>query len=243
MASDDAQLHSRTRLLRWTLGKRLLLGRAPLQLADSRLQQLRKRMASSWCTTLPEKLTARLGDACVAAAVRVGFFKRRRDAVMEKIDTPMTGSYADGETAASCTEERDRRTQVEAAPHDRATDAYKRAGYLLILLTWAICVWMILVYGALIYRLLGPEAEATFTRSWGIGVGLGQLKEARAVFITAAQTVLALLILEALWLAPNVAWLENAVDEASVHATLLREASMSLPSRVRTYARFNKAVV
>ena len=62
------------------------------------------------------------------------------------------------------------------------------------------------------------------------------------MLVTAAQTVLALLILEALWLSTNNAWLESMMDEASVQATLLRRTSLTLAARVRTYARFNKAV-
>jgi hypothetical protein len=86
-------------------------------------------------------------------------------------------------------------------------------------------------------------AGESFTRSWGIGIGLDQLKEAKGVMIVSAQTVAALLVLEILYMSPNMAWLENTVDEASVQATMLRDAGASLLSRVRTYARFNKAVV
>jgi hypothetical protein len=241
VATDDAQLHSRTRLMRWTLPKRVLLGRAPWRYRPGALHRLGKRLASSWCTSLPEKVAVHIGDACMALAVRLGY-RNRAATLMGKIDTPLH-PYDDDCDAAGSNEERDRQLHVAAALHDRITTAYKHAGYLLVLVAWAVCTWMILVYGALIYRLLGPEAEATFTRSWGIGVGIGQLDEARGVIVTAAQTALALLILEALWLAPNSAWLENTIDDASVHATILRAASVSLTARVRTYARFNKAVV
>jgi hypothetical protein len=56
------------------------------------------------------------------------------------------------------------------------------------------------------------------------------------------QTVAALLILEAIYISPNAAWLESMSDQASVGATLLRAGAVSLATRVRTYSRFNKAV-
>ena len=231
MTTDDAQLHSRTRLLRWTLTKRLLLGRPPWVWRDGALHRTAKRMASSWCASLYDKLTGRIGDALAALAVRCA---RSRRAGRARIDTPMP--------VPGSVEERDEQTAAAAARHDRATEQYKRAGYVLVLAAWAICVWMILVYGALIYELLGPTAEATFTRSWGVSVGIGQLQELRQVLRTAAQTAAALLILEALWLSTNSVWLESMMDEASVQATLLRRTSVTLAARVRTYARFNKAV-
>ncbi len=47
-------------------------------------------------------------------------------------------------------------------------------------------------------------------------------------------------MLESFWLLPNGAWLERTMDEASVHATLLREAIITKKS-VLAYARFHKA--
>jgi hypothetical protein len=250
MATDEAQLHGRTRLMRpWSLLKRLLLGAAPWAYRPGLAHRARTRTASSWCSSKQEQLLMLAGDALGALARRAGV-KPHPDVVhaLNKIDTPLSPlpeprADGDGDDDDGDVNTRNRRLAVAALRHDIVTESLKRAGFVLVAATWGICLWMILVYGSLIYRLLGPYAEVTFTRSWGIGVGLDQIKEARGVIVVAAQTVAALLLLEALYLSPNGAWLESMCDEASVGATLLRAGAVSLVARVRTYARFNKAVV
>ena len=125
---------------------------------------------------------------------------------------------------------------------DRLAGRFAQAGYALLVALWAVFLWMILVYGRLINKLLGMSAQEAFTRSWGIGVGMVQLQDARGVLVSVAETVLALLLLEALWVMPNDAWLERAMDEAAVLGTLITTATVSPLRRLRTYARFNKAV-
>jgi hypothetical protein len=246
MSTDEAQLHGRTRLMKWGLFQRLLLGAAPWRYRPGRAHRMRTRMASSWCTTTPDQLVVRACDALGALSRRAGVKPRLSiDAACSKIDTPLSPleKRLEEEEEEVNVLTRDERLCDAAACHDRVTENFKRAGFVLVAAAWGICVWMILVYGSLIYRLLGPEAEETFTRSWGIGVGLDQLKEAKGVLIVSAQTVAALLVFEALYVSPNMAWLESMSDEASVGATLLRAGAGSFLARMRAYARFNKAVV
>ena len=182
----------------------------------------------------------RAADALGALARRAGI-KPLRDAVMPpQIATPI--SPVD-ERRGVDVEERNVRLRVAAVRHDRVTENMKRAGFVLLLAAWGICLWMILVYGALIYKLLGPDAESTFIHSWGISVGLDQADQARSVMIATVQSVAALLILEALFMSPNSAWLESMTDEASVAAALMRGGASHLFARLRGYSRFNKAVV
>jgi hypothetical protein len=247
MATDDEQLHGRTRLMKWSLSKRLLFGAAPWSYQPGRAHRMRTRMASSWCATMPEQMTMRACDALGTLARRAGIKPDddSDEANAVKIDTPLSPLSARREEEKDDDDvfTRDQRLCSAAARHDRVTENLKRAGFVLLAAAWAICLWMILVYGSLIYKLLGPDAEKTFTRSWGISVGLDQADQARSVIIVSAQTVAALLILEALYMSPNIAWLESMSDEASVAATLLRAGAVNLATRVRTYSRFNKAVV
>ena len=95
---------------------------------------------------------------------------------------------------------------------------------------------------AVIYGLLGGQAGDAFTRSWGISVGFAQAQDARDAAISIAESVATLLVLEALWLLPHVAWMERTLDEASVHATLLRGGAASAWASARSFVRFHKAV-
>ncbi len=238
MATDDAQLHGRSRLMRWSLGKRLLLGPAPWEHRPGVAHRMRTRAASTWCATLAEQLTMRAGDALGALARRAGVRPHPAATLPLRIAMPLLPVDERVDAYARSLELR-----VAASHHDRVTTHLKRAGFVLLALAWGICLWVIIIYGTLIYKLLGPDAEATFTRSWGIGIGLDQAKQARAIISVSLQTVAALLILEALYLSPNMLWLESMADEASVAATLLRSGAVGLAARVRSYVRFNKAVI
>ena len=136
-----------------------------------------------------------------------------------------------------------RRSSRRPLTHDERTSAFQTAGYVCIAICWASFVWTILVYGRLVYNMLGGEEATSFTRSWGISVGISQAQDARDVLISIVQTVAMLLILETLWLLPNMAWMESTLDEASVHATVLRHGAGSAWSAARAYVRFHKAVV
>jgi hypothetical protein len=130
---------------------------------------------------------------------------------------------------------------AEAARIDCVTANYRRAGYTLTLALWAVFCYIILVYGGLIAQLLTDSAASAFARSWGVGVGLGQLRDAQGVMTTVLQTLGVMVVLEALWLLPTGAWLERALDEASISATLVRSRASPL-QRLHTYSKFTKAV-
>lgn len=71
-ATDDAQLHGRTRLMRWSLGRSVaLLGRAPWRHGGGALHRLRRRVASSWCTTAWDDGLVRLGALAEWMAARL----------------------------------------------------------------------------------------------------------------------------------------------------------------------------
>ena len=78
--------------------------------------------------------------------------------------------------------------------------------------------WLIIAYGKLVYKLLGVRAENDFISSWGIGVGVGQAQDVRALMISALEAVVAMTLLELLWLQSNGAWIEEYVDFASIYA-------------------------
>jgi hypothetical protein len=54
-----------------------------------------------------------------------------------------------------------------------------------------------------------------------VGVGLGQVQDARGVLVTALEAVAVVTVLELLWLQTNGTWLEQYVDFASVFAAAL----------------------
>ena len=133
--------------------------------------------------------------------------------------------------------------QLRPLTHDERTAKFQAAGYVCVAICWVSFVWTILVYGKLIYNMLGGDAANSFTRSWGISVGLAQAQDARDALVSITETVAMLFVLEGLWLLPNVSWMGRTLDEASVHATLLRESAGNVWAAARTYVRFHAAVM
>ena len=70
------------------------------------------------------------------------------------------------------------------------------------------CSRFIFTYGMLIYRLLGEDAEASFSRSFGISYGLSAAQEWKDLAIEVGRSVLILVIMEGLFLTSNASWLE-----------------------------------
>ena len=98
------------------------------------------------------------------------------------------------------------------------------------------------MYGKLIYQLLGEQAEKRFVSAWGIGIGLGQVQEARDVFVSVLQVAAAMTVLEVLWIVTNARWLEANADYLSVHATIAGANGRSWWRTTRAYSRFYKCV-
>jgi hypothetical protein len=100
-----------------------------------------------------------------------------------------TGAAAASRAAAS------RRLGVPAIDKEYArtvTDARRLAGQRsvalgMVLVTWALLCWFTLVYGSLIYQLLGDQAQAAFLRDWGIGLGMENANQWKAVIKEAVQ--------------------------------------------------------
>lgn len=106
---------------------------------------------------------------------------------------------------------------------------YAAAGLLGVYVTWAIMSWcvalhtgaarcshakrssrrVIFTYGMLIYRQLGPDAQAEFSKSWGIGYGLNNASEWQDVAVTAFKAALLIVVLDALRLTKNASWFEE----------------------------------
>jgi hypothetical protein len=122
------------------------------------------------------------------------------------------------------------------------TGNFKRAGYVLLNLIWGVFAWITVAYGRLVYNLLGAKAFEDFTTGWGIGVGLGQLNDAKGLLTAALQAALLLTVLEALWLQPNGSWLESYVDFASVQATVAQRGVRRVLSVLTAYKRHSYAV-
>ena len=72
----------------------------------------------------------------------------------------------------------------------------------------------------LIYRLLGPEVEESFTRSWGISYGMDAARQWKDLAQEMLKAVVVMLILERLYLTRNTLWLETYVDYLSLQALL-----------------------
>jgi hypothetical protein len=100
--------------------------------------------------------------------------------------------------------------------------------------------WIICVYGGLTYRLFGAAAEARFTQSWALGVALSQAYQLRDVVLVALQGLLAVVLLESLWLQRSAAWFEAYVDYMSCHSRQLSELA---GGRARRWMRRTTAYV
>jgi hypothetical protein len=100
----------------------------------------------------------------------------------------------------------------------------------------------IFVYGMLIYKLLGAEAEQSFATSWGVSYGVGAAAEWQEIAKEAAKGVVILAILERLHVTRPVSWLEDHVDYLSVQALLFEEKSLSLFQQTRLLFEYRKRI-
>jgi hypothetical protein len=102
---------------------------------------------------------------------------------------------------------------------------------------------LIFTYGVLMYRLMGASAQEKFTRTWAIGVGIGQATQFRELFLAAAQAAAVLLLLDVLRLTGDAAWLESHADTVCVAQSALcaRQGSSRL-QRLRAYTDFFRCV-
>ena len=188
--TDEAQLHGRTRWVAWNSRLRFTIGpmtwrwgaqKEPL----GRMGRFRRFLASWWCTTLWTDALVWAADAVSCACCRR---KRPKMPSFDPVDAALLagGQDMDAEVVFG-----------------RTTTRYKYAGYVVLHLSWGIFTWIIIAYGRLVYNLLGSRAYSDFTNSWGVGIGMGQVSDARGVIVAALHSLLLMAILELLWLIPN----------------------------------------
>ena len=102
------------------------------------------------------------------------------------------------------------------------------------------------------YKLLGAAAQAQFTKTWAIGVGISQATQFRDMLLAAAQGLAVLTVLDSLWLVGNAAWLEDHADLVCVDAALRNGdgdddgerggADAWWPAQLRGYVQFFSGV-
>jgi hypothetical protein len=199
VATDALQTHGATRLLTWPLRFRLPLGRADWRFSAVRAPRLRRRLGSWWSTGTASDAIVATTDACIALFARL----RRGGGPPPPPAAPLPASGLDLDAAKA---------------FDALTLAFRYAGFVLLYATWGVFVWLIFVYGKLIYDLLGPSVEEEFARAWAVGIGLHQLSDLQAFVVTTAQVLLAATVLDALFLLPNVRWLETQGARCTSHA-------------------------
>jgi hypothetical protein len=69
----------------------------------------------------------------------------------------------------------------------------------------------IFVYGMLIYKLLGDEAQQSFARSWGVSYGMNTASEWKDVVTEAMKGAVILAFLERLYVTRSVSWFEDHI--------------------------------
>jgi hypothetical protein len=132
-------------------------------------------------------------------------------------------------------------TVDEASRFSTRLATYVRCGYLAFFVAWAMFATFILVYAQLIYQLLGQKAESSFTRSWVIGLGMSQVIDLQSVLLSAAEVLLAMTVLETLWLTTNSLWMQKTADMTWTSVGL-SDTAASASQHITHHIRFFKSV-
>ena len=263
MSTNEAQLHGRTHLKRWSLKAFALTGRAPWEHFPGWLHRAKFWWAGTWSNSI-------FAYALVAFVSTCASWLTRMRAWASWYLPPCKQCKQTVECKARSSEEqRDQRLIEEAALFSWVTDSYRRGAVFSLYCCWALCSYVIFVrtrhssvgllcfaacdnnaltrmhvqvYGKLVYELVGIRAEENFIRTWGIGLGIGQLHEARDMCTSIMEVALGMTVLEVLWMLSNDRWFEKNVDYVSVHATLTASAAASWLHRTVSYVRFYKCV-
>jgi hypothetical protein len=215
-ATDDEQLHGRTRWMTWPSTYRLLFGSLRWRWASDqpagRLERLRRFLASWWCSSIYVDGMVALSDAVQLCVCKPPPPPPRRGVSPTE---PLT--YDEMVDAVLAEWGQDAAGQ---AHFGAVTTRFKYVGYVLLNLVWGFFAWIVFAYGRLVYNLLGPAASRDFSNSWGIGVAIGQVNDASGTVTAVLQAIVIITILELLWLHTNTAWLESYVDFASCYASV-----------------------
>ena len=97
-------------------------------------------------------------------------------------------------------------------------------------------------YGALIYRLLGGNAEESFARSWGISYAMNAVTEWDDIVQEAIKGAVVMVIMERLFLTRNASWLEDHIDYLSLQALLFKRAGLSFLQQARLLFSHSKRI-
>lgn len=226
LSTDAQQMHAHVRVRTWPLWMRLLMGSFGWRF-DSvpRTRALRARLSRWWVTTAYTDAVVAASDAALATAS----LARSCVAADEHVAPGAADAVALPDVAA-------------AQAFDALTTRFRYAGFAFLYATWGAFVWIVLVYGNLIYELMGPAMERQFTLAWAAGVGLDQLQSLQSFIVTALEALLLITILETLWVMPNGRWLETQLDYASVVATSLAPERSSWGRRCFRYMQHMKTV-
>ena len=119
-------------------------------------------------------------------------------------------------------------------------DAFRRFGLCCLFASWAVYGMFILVYGRLIYDLLGNQAESAFLITWLTGQGFSQLSSAQGMLVSACELVLAATVLESLWLTSNINWLQKLADTRSIVKSTAHAGVAGLAGYARAHINFHK---
>lgn len=96
-------------------------------------------------------------------------------------------------------------------------------------------VWIIFVYGLLVYKLLGVNAEREFVRGWLTGLGLDNLNSFRDVLKEALKVLIIVALVEP-FLVPRQWWFQQHVDvRPASRALLLAAFSLAACGRRRVF--------
>ena len=85
--------------------------------------------------------------------------------------------------------------------------------------------------------LYGQRAEAAFTRSWGVGLGIEQAVQFKDVIEDSGRLFLTLLFMQLLLVSPG-RWWEQHLDALSVQGTLLQQGATTFRQRMGTHLTF-----
>ena len=218
MATDEYQIHRHVRLLSWPLAMRLTTGRFDWRFEVARGARLRKRLSLFWVRSWYNAFFVEVADA-------VEFVWRRIFPAAKNAPSAPAAAAPALDLAA-------------ANKFDALTTRFRYIGFCVLYATWGVFAWIILVYGQLIFRLMGPAVERDFVRAWGAGIGLSQLSDMQSFLVTTCQVLFLALILDALWLLPNTRWMETQLDYASIVATSFRRAAPGTPgAKARSWLR------
>jgi hypothetical protein len=166
----------------------------------------------------------------------------RSSALLAAASVMQTDVYrlSDGGGPAACLPAGVFATRAAAEAFSARCDAFRRFGLLCLFASWAVYSMFIIVYGRLIYDLLGEQAQSAFLVTWLTGQGLSQLSSAQGMLVSACELLLAATVLESLWLTSNVNWLQKLADSRCVIKGSARAGVSGFAGYARSHINFHK---